>query len=114
MSLSLTSALVTTDVKLPWRSQALCRVVTDEALIMGDAWINEDSYLIEFARKICDECPVRLLCVQDALSDPQSEGLRGGVYFSRGCVSRAELRILNKKFGINHAHVRRTSKLLAG
>lgn len=71
------------DVDLKWQHQAACRG-TDVAM-----WFPAHSRgpAIRALKKICDQCPVRKFCAQEALNQetsklPESGVVRAGVYIS--------------------------------
>lgn len=72
---------------------------------MQGAWDspNEDGDhhpFAEDAKKICLECPVRLLCLQDALDDTEADGIRGGYEFDYGRLPVAKAREIRNTLGL--------------
>lgn len=71
-----------------WREKAACANVTN--LRHFDPWFPA-SNVYSATRRICDACPVRRDCLQEALeSEPHVEGFWGG-------LSEQERRRLRKK-----------------
>lgn len=85
---------VLSDPTANWRDKSLCDSVIINHPQMGSSWINEEDSNIAEAKKVCAKCPVRAMCLIDALQDSQSEGLRAGYYFSNGTLSKEDLRQL--------------------
>lgn len=101
---------------MSWEEQADCRQAVELVPELKTAWDNIDhgeKYLPDpqedVAKRVCAECPVRELCVRDAVVSEVSEGIRGGYRFHMGWVSRAEAREIQKEFGIK-ARVKRGQK----
>lgn len=62
-------------VYMDWASQAACRQSTGIA-----NWFSEyGSPEFEAARTICRRCPVRLLCLEEALAVEERFGIWGGL-----------------------------------
>lgn len=85
---------------------------------MENSWLKEFDFYAEKARRICEECPVRLICLLAAVEEaelaknPDSgeyppEGLRGGFFFENGAMTKAEYRKVQAEFGSLPIHVRR-------
>lgn len=70
----------------PWVAQALCAKVGRPA-----DWHPADSDLdaIDAAREVCERCPVRLECLEDAMS---ARGLRTGIWGGLTLPERRRLR----------------------
>jgi len=77
---------------------------------MKTAWDNidhgtweKDDYrpdpLEGVAKNLCATCPVLELCLQDAIKDNESEGIRGGYRFERGTVSKEDAAEIFEKYG---------------
>lgn len=81
-----------------WRDRAKCVDVIFEEEHMSPAWISADSLYSERARVICAECPVRMACLYDALSDSRAEGMRGGFFFDSGRLAPDEASMLYREF----------------
>lgn len=60
---------------LTWRDEAACLDVGTEAFFSDDRGVQE------LAKSICAGCPVRNVCLADALESPADEdwGIRGGL-----------------------------------
>jgi len=56
-----------------WREQAICAQV-DPALFFPDAGQYPHA-----ARKVCTVCPVRAVCLADAIASRDDHGVRGGL-----------------------------------
>ena len=56
-----------------WRDDALCRQVD------GNLWFPKQGASLAPAKKICAVCPVRLECLDYALTTGQHEGVWGGL-----------------------------------
>ncbi len=76
-----------------WHDDAACNTATQTRDDMGLAWVHdEDGATTQEAKDICASCPVRRLCLQDAVDDPNAQGIRGGYRFHYGrAVSRDDL-----------------------
>ncbi|MFH9072728.1 WhiB family transcriptional regulator [Streptomyces alboflavus] len=61
-----------------WRDQAACAdtAVDPEIFYVNDA--IRDAAQIEQARRVCDRCPVRAVCLTAAYDEPEEWGIRGG------------------------------------
>lgn len=60
-----------------WRDEAICKG-TDQTIWFPDAEDSRIAY--KKARAICDECPVRQECLDDAIAtDELVHGFRGGM-----------------------------------
>lgn len=59
----------------PWMADALC------AQVGGEFWFPEpgDSRCADKARRVCQSCPVRDLCLQHALDTNEPDGIWGGL-----------------------------------
>lgn len=87
------------DIYAPWRDQAACSDVVHDEPHMDEAWITQHSLYSERARMICEEeCPVRMACLHDALSDRHAEGMRGGFFFDAGQLEPRESQMLYREF----------------
>jgi hypothetical protein len=89
----------------PWRDKAKCFKVSSEKPYMMGAWDgpNEDKIshpYSEAAAEICLTCPVRLLCLQGALSNPRAQGIRGGYTFDKGRLPVAQAREIRDTLGL--------------
>jgi hypothetical protein len=56
-----------------WRGRAACRAVAPDLMFP-----DNDAVLINEARRICKDCPVRLECLTDAFAVGEVHGVRGG------------------------------------
>lgn len=83
-----------------WHAASACAPVTVARKEMGAAWLDQFHARQVEAKEICATCPVRELCVRDALEDRHAEGLRGGVFFEAGQVTQEGAREIRKKFAI--------------
>lgn len=85
---------------------------------METAWDNIDTGegftyvphpLASVAERICKEkCPVRDLCVRDALTDGDVEGIRGGFRFHMGRVSSRDAYAIKREYDVKVSVIRRT------
>lgn len=57
---------------IEWYKSARC------AEIGGDEWYPEDSCLGNTAKKVCQECPVQVECLEYALVNNERYGIWGG------------------------------------
>lgn len=88
------------DLHAEWRDDAKCFDYFGDP-IFESAWDVERSELHGHAKRICEEvCPVRLACLQDALLDPEAEGMRGGYVFENGRLPLAKAREIKSKLGL--------------
>lgn len=83
-----------------WRKDAACYWVSQDSPGMESAWLEEEGEAFNFARMICEDCPVRRACLMDAVRDPASEGLRGGYFFTAGGVRGGDLHRIREEFGV--------------
>jgi hypothetical protein len=108
-----------TDFSDEWREDAACRAAVTEEPSLSTAWDNidegtwEEDYFVSdpqahVAKNICFACPVRKLCIEDALFDNEAEGIRGGFRFEKGYVSKEDARKMYKEFGLR-AKVRKVA-----
>lgn len=91
---------VTTNVKADWREDSACSAAVEENPIIVSAWDDENSPMRTIADSICESCPVRMICLVDAIEDENSFGNRGGFFFDRGAVSTREHRNLGRNLGL--------------
>lgn len=105
-----------------YRERAACRDAVLEEPSLATAWDNidagtweEENYVPDpqefVAKNICFECPVRELCLRDALTDNEAEGLRAGFRFERGYVSKDDSRKIRKEFGLR-AKIRKVAQVV--
>lgn len=83
-----------------WHADAACAPVTVQRPEMGKAWLEKYHAREVKAKEICASCPVRKLCIEDALEDRHAEGLRGGVFFDAGQVTKDGAKEIRKEFRI--------------
>lgn len=69
---SLFDALAAHMDDLKWQDDAACRDVG------GDAWFPEQRVTAPMAKAICEGCPVRNECLEDALARHDQHGIWGG------------------------------------
>lgn len=88
-----------TDVWAGWRDEAACG---EKAHPTSEAdWLAHDGTSLETAVNICENvCPVARQCLEDAATDPQAEGVRGGILFTGGRVTRTEAGKARRKYGM--------------
>jgi Transcription factor WhiB len=87
----------------------LCRAAIAKDDTLDTAWIDETHPYQDEAIEICLECPVRLLCLQNALEDEEAEGIRGGFWFDSGTVPVADARHISTKLGLTLSPWQKTS-----
>jgi WhiB family transcriptional regulator, redox-sensing transcriptional regulator len=51
-----------------------------------DLWFAETPSELERAKALCADCPVRRMCLAEALERAEPWGVWGGEIFDRGCV----------------------------
>lgn len=86
------------DIYAPWRDRSACAEVVHDEPHMSESWITQHSLYSERARMICEDCPVRMACLHDALSDRHAEGMRGGFFFDSGLLEPMEAAMLYREF----------------
>jgi hypothetical protein len=84
----------------PWESKAACRKKIIEQPFLEAAWVDELGPFKGAAKKVCLSCPVREICLQDALDDPEAEGMRGGYWFEAGKIPVGEAREVQETMGL--------------
>lgn len=80
-----------------WRNSSACSTEVEKKPYMAGAWDgpNEDGErhaYEEDAKRTCLSCKVRVNCLQNALSDEEAQGVRGGYEFDGGNVPVAVAR----------------------
>lgn len=65
--------LLASDPDQDWHADALCRQVDP------DLWFPEVGGSTREAKKVCERCPVRSECLQQALANHERFGVWGGV-----------------------------------
>jgi hypothetical protein len=104
-----------------YRRKASCKDAVTQDPTLVTAWDNVDvgtwketvtvpDPQAETAKFICYACPVRRQCIEDALSDNEAEGLRGGYRFESGMLSKEDARKLLKEFSLR-AKVRKAERV---
>ena len=104
-----------------FREDAACLKASKEEPAVQTAWDNidegtweKDNYvpspLAQVAKQICLSCPVRELCLVDAIEDNEAEGIRGGYRFENGYVMREDARKIYGQFELR-AKVKKNSRL---
>lgn len=94
-----------------WRDEASCNFIVKVDKSMETAWdnidvgtwqktITEPDPKADIAKILCFDCPVRELCLRDAVNDNEAEGIRGGYRFENGTVSRSDARKIFHEWGI--------------
>jgi hypothetical protein len=107
------------DVTARWRWFASCRQAFLQDPQAAALWDTRDRSSDDFKRatEICKTCPVRKMCVPDAVADQTAMGNRGGYAFDKGVVTAREADKIAKEFGLEartHRPSRRTSLSQAG
>lgn len=100
------------DVHAPWRDGAACVEVVNAEPLMDGAWIQQHNLFSERARMICEDCPVRMACLQDALNDRHVEGMRGGFFFDNGLLESGEAAMMYRelRLRVRSRRARRVSR----
>lgn len=74
----LASSLALANADYSWRNRAICRD-TDPDLFFPVGTTGQALVQIARAKEVCDECPVRLDCLEYALETNQDSGIWGGL-----------------------------------
>ncbi len=74
----LASSLALANADYTWRSLAVCRG-TDPDLFFPVGTTGQALVQIARAKEVCDECPVRVECLDYALATNQDSGIWGGL-----------------------------------
>lgn len=94
-----------------WRDEASCSAIVKVDPSMQSAWDNidigtwektvtEPDPKADIASALCEDCPVRELCLRDALKDNEVEGLRAGFRFENGTTSQNDARRIFNEWGL--------------
>lgn len=92
-----------------WREDAACLKSAQLEPTLQTAWDNIDvgweqdsvpDEMADVAKTICSACPVRKKCLVDAISDNESEGIRGGFRFEQGNVSKEDARLIWSEYSL--------------
>jgi len=73
----LASALTLGAADYTWRNDAICRD-TDPDLFFPIGTTGQALLQIDRAKQVCDECPVKVKCLEFALETNQDSGIWGG------------------------------------
>ena len=92
-----------------WKRKALCHTRTTEDPSLATAWITEGGPKLSKATEVCLGCQVRILCIQAAVDDENSYGMRGGYFFTKGRLTSKDAARLQKELGIK-AKVRQKTR----
>lgn len=93
------NAAVQSRLQAEWRERAACDTQEADPMLLA-AWVEPNSFFLDRCRVICETCPVRMECLEDALSDNKAEGIRGGFFFDGGTLSSEEARAMHRQLGI--------------
>ncbi|MEI6402206.1 MAG: WhiB family transcriptional regulator [Actinomycetota bacterium] len=74
----LASSLALANADYTWRSLAVCRG-TDPDLFFPVGTTGQALVQIARAKEVCDECPVRVECLDYAIATNQDSGIWGGL-----------------------------------
>lgn len=74
----LASSLALANADYTWRSLAVCRG-TDPDLFVPVGTTGQALVQIARAKEVCDECPVRVECLDYAIATNQDSGIWGGL-----------------------------------
>lgn len=88
------------DLEVQWRDEAACASALDlnPDMAKPNAWLREENFFVDTVKRICGDCPVRLLCLKDAIDDKEAEGWRAGFYFDEGYLTPADNRAMNSVY----------------
>jgi WhiB family redox-sensing transcriptional regulator len=86
----LASSLTLANADYTWRREAICRD-TDPNLFFPVGTTGFALMQIDRARQVCDECPVRVECLDYALETNQDSGIWGG-------TTEDERRVLRRQY----------------
>jgi WhiB family redox-sensing transcriptional regulator len=86
----LASSLTLANADYTWRREAVCRD-TDPNLFFPVGTTGFALMQIDRARQVCDECPVRVECLDYALETNQDSGIWGG-------TTEDERRVLRRRY----------------
>lgn len=78
------------DLFAPWRDRAACNEKAGTGDFAPNAWVDEYSLSVKAENEVCEACPVKDICLMDAILDPDAEGRRATFYFEQGKLTRAE------------------------
>jgi hypothetical protein len=79
-------------MRMTWSIDALCGEYTE------DIWFSSDKSCIDQAKKICNECEVKIQCLNYAINTKQSCGIWGGKNFSEMKWARSKFRKAGGEF----------------
>ena len=74
----LASSLALANADYTWRDRAICRD-TDPDLFFPVGTTGQALVQIARAKEVCDECPVKIDCLEYALETNQDSGIWGGL-----------------------------------
>jgi WhiB family redox-sensing transcriptional regulator len=86
----LASSLTLANADYSWRRDAICRD-TDPDLFFPVGTTGNALVQIDRAKEVCDQCPVKVDCLDYALETNQDSGIWGG-------TSEEERRILRRQY----------------
>jgi WhiB family transcriptional regulator, redox-sensing transcriptional regulator len=99
--LSAVSVAGEVDRGVDWRDQAICSQSEKTALFFPVGVTGDAALQIEQAKEVCVECPVRMACLEYAITTNQEYGVWGGTSEEERRVLRrawrAEQRALRKQ-----------------
>lgn len=84
---------------MAWHDRAACRGLGGNDnywFTMPPNWRSSRTASLPQVRRalaVCQECPVRLLCWQQAATDPAAEGVWGGEYWPTDWTARRDMRL---------------------
>lgn len=94
-----------------WEDEAGCSAEIAEYPHMSAAWVDEETHLAEFAKEVCNTtCKVKVECLLAALADPEAQGIRGGVTFSRGSLSKSDSHLVRSLYGVRKTRTSRNMR----
>jgi WhiB family redox-sensing transcriptional regulator len=86
----LASSLTLANADYSWRRDAICRD-TDPDLFFPVGTTGNALVQIDRAKEVCDQCPVKVDCLDYALETNQDSGIWGG-------TSEEERRVLRRRY----------------
>jgi len=86
----LASSLALGSADYSWRNEAVCRD-TDPELFFPVGTTGQALLQIDKAKEVCDECPVKVKCLDFAIETNQDSGIWGG-------TSEEERRDIRRQF----------------
>lgn len=89
-----------------WKADADCTLAAEDMPEHASAWITDNTEENKIAKIVCESCPVRKMCITDAVLDPYSEGIRGGFLFHGGRLLSSDREKVKREFPTLEPRVR--------